>query len=76
MTEYGRKIWLLYLKDLRTELSTQDNLLSTFVFGIMLVVIFSFAFQLADVPVDRALAAVLWIVFFHFDVKPAAFICH
>ncbi|NLM69474.1 MAG: ABC transporter permease [Firmicutes bacterium] len=65
MTEYGRKIWLLYLKDLRTELSTQDNLLSTFVFGIMLVVIFSFAFQLADVPVDRALAAVLWIsVFF------------
>lgn len=65
MTEYGRKIWLLYLKDLRTELSTEDNLLSTFVFGIMLVVIFSFAFQLADVPVDRALAAVLWIsVFF------------
>ena len=65
MTEYRRKIWLLYLKDLRTELSTQDNLLSTFVFGIMLVVIFSFAFQLADVPVDRALAAVLWIsVFF------------
>jgi heme exporter protein B len=65
VTEYGRKIWLLYLKDLRTELSTQDNLLSTFVFGIMLVVIFSFAFQLADVPVDRALAAVLWIsVFF------------
>ena len=29
------------------------------------MVIFSFAFQLADVPVDRALAAVLWIsVFF------------
>jgi len=64
VTGYGLKLWLIYKKDFLTELRTADSLLSTIIFGIMLVVIFSFAFQLTDVAVDKAFAAVLWISIF------------
>ncbi|HHT37712.1 MAG: heme exporter protein CcmB [Candidatus Wallacebacter cryptica] len=65
VSEYGRRIWLIFRKDLRVELLTSHNFISTAVFGIMLVVIFSFAFQLTDFPVDKAFGAVIWVsVFF------------
>lgn len=64
MAEHLHKIWLIYLKDLKDEICTLDNLLSTVIFGIMSVVVFSFAFQLTDLAVDQAFAAVLWVSIF------------
>lgn len=65
MFKFGRKVLLIYLKDLRTEIRTLDNFVSTIIFGVMLIVIFSFSFQLAEVDVAQAFAAILWIsVFF------------
>lgn len=65
MSSYWRKVLIIYCKDLKDELRSFDNLLSTLVFGIMLVFIFSFAFQLTDLETDQAFPAVLWVsVFF------------
>lgn len=61
---YLRKIGLIYYKDLNDEFRTFDNLLSMVVFGIMLVFIFSFAFQLTNLEVDQAFPAVMWVSIF------------
>lgn len=65
MPSYWRKVFLVYRKDLRDEFRTFDNLLATLIFGALLVFIFSFAFQLADLETEQAFPAVLWVsVFF------------
>lgn len=64
MGSYLSRIWLIYGKDMREEVRTFDNLLATILFGIMLIFIFSFAFQLGDLDVEQAFAAVLWVSIF------------
>lgn len=65
MPNYWRKVFLVYHKDVRDEFRTFDNLLATLIFGVMLVFIFSFAFQLVELQSQQAFPAVLWVsVFF------------
>jgi len=65
---YLGRVFLIYRKDMRDEIRSFDNLLATILFGIMLVFIFSFAFQLADVDVEQAFPAVLWVNIFFASV--------
>lgn len=51
--KFGRRILLIYRKDLQDELRSTDHLLSTLVFGTMLVFVFSFALELADVGTEQ-----------------------
>ncbi len=62
MTEYLRKIRLIYSKDLKIEFRTMNNLVSTVVFALMLVFIFSFSLQLADLDLNTVYAPVLWVI--------------
>lgn len=59
-----RQVYYILQKDLKTEVKTLDNFLSSVVFGIMLVFIFTFAFQLSEVQINQAFAAVLWVSIF------------
>lgn len=64
MRRYMQKTKVIYFRDLKQELRQFDDFLSTVVFGIMLVFITSFAFQLTDVDTSRVLPAVLWVTIF------------
>lgn len=68
MSNYFHRVLLIYVKDIKDEFRTFDNLLSTIIFGVMLVFIFSFAFQLTDLAVDQAFSAVLWVSIFFSSV--------
>lgn len=68
MVSYFNRVFLIYLKDMKDELRTFDNLLSTMIFGVMLVFIFSFAFQLTEIAVDQAFPGVLWVSIFFSSV--------
>ncbi len=61
MPSFVRKAWLIYCKDLREEFRTTDHLLSTLVFGTMLVFVFSFALQLVEAAPEAIFPAVLWV---------------
>jgi heme exporter protein B len=65
---FWRKAWLIYRKDLTDEFRTTDHLLSTVVFGIMLVFVTSFALQLVDVSTNDVFPAVLWVSIFFMAV--------
>jgi len=62
--KFVRRILLIYRKDLQDELRSTDHLLSTLVFGTMLVFVFSFALELADVGTEQIFPAVLWVSIF------------
>lgn len=64
MNGYLRNIKVVYFRDLKQELRGLDEFLSMVVFGVMLVFITSFAFQLTDVDTSRILPAVLWVTIF------------
>lgn len=66
--KFGRRILLIYRKDLQDELRSTDHLLSTLVFGTMLVFVFSFALELADVGTEQIFPAVLWVSIFFMSV--------
>jgi heme exporter protein B len=68
VSNYFHRVLLIYVKDIKDEFRTFDNLLSTIIFGVMLVFIFSFAFQLTDLAVDQAFSAVLWVSIFFSSV--------
>lgn len=68
MAEFWRRIWILYRKDLLEEFRSMDHLWSTVVFGTMLVFVFSFALQLADVSTRQVFPAVLWVSIFFLSV--------
>ncbi|NLJ81206.1 MAG: hypothetical protein GX335_09300 [Firmicutes bacterium] len=68
MGKYLNKVFLIYWKDIRDEVRSFDNLLSTILFGVMLIFIFSFAFQLADLDVEQAFSAILWVSIFFSSV--------
>ena len=64
MPKFWRKVFLIYLKDLKDEFRTTDHLLSTLVFGTMLVFVFSFALQLVEIGTAQVFPAVLWVSIF------------
>ncbi|TET59783.1 hypothetical protein E3J48_07410, partial [Candidatus Aerophobetes bacterium] len=58
-----RKVWLIIWKDLILELRTKQILSSMFVFTLLVVVIFNFAFQGETADVKRLSSGILWVAF-------------
>lgn len=53
----------LYLKDLKLELRSREALLPMFVFGLLVLTIFNFAFELGAEQLQSAAGGMLWIAF-------------
>ncbi len=60
---FFEKVWLIIWKDLTLELRTKEILSSMFVFTLLVVVIFNFAFQGEKVDIQRLSSGILWVAF-------------
>jgi heme exporter protein B len=58
-----RKVLAIVQKDVAVELSTKEMLSSMFVFALLVIVIFSFAFELRVENVRQVAPGVLWVTF-------------
>ena len=58
-----RKVWAIVWKDLLIELRTKEMLSSSFVFALLLIVIFQLSFDLRVDNVVAVAPAVLWVTF-------------
>ena len=58
-----RKVWLIVWKDLILEFRTKQILSSMFVFTLLVVVIFNFAFQGETADIKRLSSGILWVAF-------------
>ena len=58
-----RKVLVIVQKDLAVELRTKEMLSSMFVFSLLVIVIFSFAFELRVGDVREVAPGVLWVTF-------------
>ena len=56
-------MWLIVWKDLMLEFRTKEILSSMFVFTLLVVIIFSFAFQGETADVKRLSSGILWVAF-------------
>ena len=63
MTGVLRQIYWLLWKDLLLEARRRDNLLSMFFFGLSLLFLFSFAFEISSENVSRMAPGLLWLAF-------------
>ncbi len=61
--KFLKRVWLIVWKDLTLELRTKEILSSMFVFTLLVVVIFSFAFQGEKTDVQRLSSGILWVAF-------------
>jgi len=58
-----RKVFVIVQKDVAVELRTKEMLSSMFVFSLLVIVIFSFAFELRVENVRKVAPGVLWVTF-------------
>lgn len=58
-----RKTWALIAKDLAVERRTRESLTVMFIFSVMVVVIFNFAFELRVENVRQVAPGALWVAF-------------
>ena len=58
-----RKVLVIVQKDVAVELSTKEMLSSMFIFSLLVIVIFSFAFELRVEDVRKVAPGVLWVTF-------------
>ncbi len=58
-----RKTWALVAKDLAVERRTRESLSVMFIFSVMVVVIFNFAFELRVENVGQVAPGALWVAF-------------
>jgi len=58
-----RKVFVIVQKDVAVELRTKEMLSSMFVFSLLVIVIFSFAFELRVEDVRKVAPGVLWVTF-------------
>lgn len=63
MTAPLRQIYWLLWKDILLEARRRDNLLSMFFFGLSLLFLFSFAFEISSENVSRMAPGLLWLAF-------------
>ena len=63
MTGVLRQVYWLLWKDLLLEVRRRDNLLSMFFFGLSLLFLFSFAFEITRDNVPRMAPGLLWLAF-------------
>lgn len=57
------KVWAVFRKDLLIELRTKDSLNAMLFFGIVVLVVFNFAFESARETIRQAVPGVLWVAF-------------
>jgi heme exporter protein B len=57
------KIWAIFRKDLLIELRTKDSLNAMLFFGIVVLVIFSFALEAVRDSIRMAVPGILWVAF-------------
>jgi heme exporter protein B len=58
-----KKLWTIFRKDVRIEFRTKDSLTSMLFFGIVVLVIFNFAFGALYTTVRSAIPGILWVAF-------------
>jgi heme exporter protein B len=58
---YGRKVLAIVAKDIATEIRTKEMLSSMFVFSLLIIFIFNFAFDLRAENVQALAPGVLWV---------------
>ncbi len=58
-----KKIWAIFLKDLRIELRTKDAFNSMLFFGVVVLVVFSFALESVLETIRSAVPGILWAAF-------------
>ena len=63
MTNYLKNILLLLQKDIRIEFRTKDSFNAMFVFGLLVIVIFNFAFDLSRKETLQIASGILWTAF-------------
>ena len=56
-----RTVWLIAAKDIRSEVRTRANLLTVFFFALVVLVIFHFAFDLADIDFQTVGPGLIWV---------------
>lgn len=62
MNSYFKNLWILYLKDLKCEFRSIDNMASTIVFGLMVTFIISLSLQNLDMESINIFPSLLWVV--------------
>jgi heme exporter protein B len=55
--------WAILSKDLRTELRTRQTLVSTFIFALLVLLVFNFSFELRGADLATLAPGVLWATF-------------
>lgn len=60
--DYLQKVGLIFMKDFKEELKELSNLLSTVIFALMLVFIFSFSLNLVEMQGSAVYPALIWMI--------------
>lgn len=63
MSSFTRSFNAMLVKDLKTELRSREFLGTTFMFALLVIVIFNFAFRLTPLNTPELSAGILWIAF-------------
>ena len=58
-----KKVWAVFRKDLLIELRTKDTLNSMLFFGVVVLVVFSFAMEAVRDSIRAAVPGILWVAF-------------
>lgn len=61
--DFLRQVWVVTLKDLRAELRTKEAINASFAFALVILLMFSFAFDPSDETTRAISGGLLWIVF-------------
>jgi heme exporter protein B len=61
--DFFRQIWVITVKDLRAELRTKEAINASFAFALVILLMFSFAFDPSDETTREISGGLLWIAF-------------
>lgn len=61
--DFFRQIWVITVKDLRAELRTKEAINASFAFALVILLMFSFAFDPSDETTRQISGGLLWIAF-------------
>ena len=59
--KFLRTIYLVAVKDLRSEIRSRENLITVLFFSLVVLVVFHFAFDLADIDFDTVGPGLIWV---------------
>src|SRR5579883_1606867 len=61
--DFVRQVWVITVKDLRAELRTKEAINASFAFALVILLMFSFAFDPSDETTREISGGLLWIAF-------------